>query len=102
MSILIIGSVLAGAILGRFFKVLALLPVSAFVLVVVLVRTAYFEHGLLHMVLEFGVLTMSLQIGYFANLALSVTLQRGIRRSAHPRRALHRHDGVGSGWPAAH
>ena len=40
MTILIIVSVLLGAVLGRFFKVLVLVPACAFVLVVVLVGSA--------------------------------------------------------------
>ena len=64
MAILILGSVLLGAVLGRFFKVLVLVPACAFVLVVVLVRSADGEHGLLRPLLEFAVLITSLQIGY--------------------------------------
>jgi hypothetical protein len=94
MSILIIGSVLVGAVLGRFFKVLVLLPVSVLVLVMVLFRTAYFEHGLLRLALEFGALITSLQIGYLSSMVLSVTLQRVIQPRPHARRAPHQHDGI--------
>ena len=38
VAILILGSVLLGAVLGRFFKVLVLVPACALVLAVVLVR----------------------------------------------------------------
>jgi hypothetical protein len=79
MTILVIGSVLVGAILGRFFKVLVLLPVFALTLAVALVRTAYLGHDLLHLALEFAVLVTSLQIGYAASLfsgAISAMLQR--------------------------
>ena len=68
MAILLIWSVLLGAVLGRFFKVLVLGPASAFVLVVVLVRSADGEHGLLRPLLEFAVLITSLQIGYVFGL----------------------------------
>ena len=64
MAILILGSVLVGAVLGRFFKVLVLVPACALVLAVVLVRSADGEHGLLRPLLEFAVLITSLQIGY--------------------------------------
>ena len=67
-AILLIWSVLLGAVLGRFFKVLVLGPASAFVLVVVLVRSADGEHGLLRPLLEFAVLITSLQIGYVFGL----------------------------------
>jgi hypothetical protein len=64
MAILLIWSVLLGAILGRFFKVLLLVLACAFPLAAVLVRSANLEHGLLRPLLEFGVLITSLQIGY--------------------------------------
>ena len=47
MAILILGSVLLGAVLGRFFKVLVLVPAGVFALAVVLVRSAEVEQGLL-------------------------------------------------------
>ena len=59
MAILILGSVLLGAVLGRFFKVLVLVPACALVLAVVLVRSADGEHGLLRALLEFAVLITS-------------------------------------------
>ena len=62
----IIVSVLVGAILGRFFKVLVLIPAFALILTAVLGRAIYFEHGLLRPAWEFAVLIMSLQIGYVA------------------------------------
>ncbi|MGH6848742.1 MAG: hypothetical protein ACREC0_15315 [Methylocella sp.] len=68
MAILLIWSVLLGAILGRFCKVLILVPAGAFVLVVVLVRSAAFEHGLLQPLLEFAMLNATLQIGYVSGL----------------------------------
>ena len=68
MAILILGSVLLGAVLGRFFKVLVLVPACALVLAVVLVRSADGEHGLLRPLLEFAVLITSLQIGYVFGL----------------------------------
>ena len=68
MAILLIWSLLLGAVLGRFFKVLVLLPASAFVLAAVLVRSADVEHGLLHPLLEFAALITSLQIGYVSGL----------------------------------
>jgi hypothetical protein len=70
MAILLIWSVLLGAVLGRFFKVLVLVPACAFVLAAVLVGSANGEHGLLRPLLEFVVLVTSLQIGYVFGLAL--------------------------------
>ena len=68
VAILILGSVLLGAVLGRFFKVLVLVLACAFVLAVVLVRSADGEHGLLRPLLEFAVLITSLQIGYVSGV----------------------------------
>ena len=76
MTILIIGSVLLGATLGRFFKVLVLVPACAFVFVAILVRSAYVEHGLLRPLLEYAVLITSLQIGYVLGLLSSSTKLR--------------------------
>jgi hypothetical protein len=77
MAILLIWSVLLGAVLGRFFKVLVLVPACAFVLV----RSADGEHGLLRPLLEFAVLITSLQIGYVFGLVShsipSVSERRG-------------------------
>jgi hypothetical protein len=70
MAILLIWSVLLGAVLGLFFNVLVLVPACAFVLAAVLVGSANGEHGLLRPLLEFVVLVTSLQIGYVFGLAL--------------------------------
>jgi hypothetical protein len=68
LTILIIGSVLLGAILGRFFKVLVLIPACAVTLATVVASSAYFERSLLHALLEVVVLITSLQIGYVSGL----------------------------------
>jgi hypothetical protein len=71
MAILLIWSVLLGAVLGRFFKVLVLLvlvPACGFLLLAVLVRSADGEHGLVRPLLEVAVLITSLQIGYVSGL----------------------------------
>ena len=84
MAILLIGSVLLGAVLGRFFKVLVLVPACAFVLAAVLVRSADVEHGLLRPLLEFAVLITSLQIGYASGL-LSFLIPSVSQRQGKPR-----------------
>jgi hypothetical protein len=76
MTILLIGSVLLGAALGRFFKVLVLVPACAFVLAAVLVRSADVEHGLLRPLLEFAVLITSLQIAYVLGLISSFATRK--------------------------
>jgi hypothetical protein len=68
VTILIIGSVLLGAILGRFFKVPVLAPAFALSLAMVVASSAYFGHSLLRTLLEFVVLITSLQIGYASGL----------------------------------
>ncbi len=65
---LIIGSVLLGAILGRFFNVLILAPAFALSLAMVVASSAYFGHSLPRALLEFLVLITNLQIGYASGL----------------------------------
>jgi len=86
VAILLIWSVLLGAILGRFFKVLVLVPACTLVLAAVLVRSAAVEHGLLHPLLEFAVLNATLQIGYVSG-ALSFFIPRVSQRQGKPARA---------------
>jgi hypothetical protein len=86
MAILLIWSVLLGAILGRFFKVLVLVPACALVLAAVLVRSAAVEHGLLRPLLEFAVLITSLQIGYVSSV-LSFFIPSVPQRQGKPARA---------------
>jgi len=84
MAILLIGSVLLGAVLGRFFKVLVLVPACALVLAAVLAGSADVEHGLLRPLLEFAALIASLQIGYVSGL-LSFFILSGSQRQGKPR-----------------
>ena len=88
MIILIIGSLLLGAILGRFFKVLVLAPAFALALAMVVASFAYFEHGLLRALLEFAVLITSLQIGYVSGvlsfLIPSLSQRRGTMAAPVP------------------
>ena len=86
MTVLLIGSVLLGALLGRFFKVLVLVPASAAVLIALLIQSASAWHGLLHLFLEFAVLVISLQIGYVAGLFSHLIIRGEKRRGKlHPR-----------------
>jgi hypothetical protein len=86
VAILLIGSVLLGTVLGRFFKVLVLVPACALVLAAVLVRSADVEHGLLRPLFEFAVLITSLQIGYVSGL-LSHCIPRESQRQGQLTRA---------------
>ena len=67
----VIGSVLLGAILGRFFKVLVLLPAFALSLAIVLASSAYFGHSLSRTFIELVALVVSLQLGYVSGLLSS-------------------------------
>jgi hypothetical protein len=91
VTILIIGSVLLGAILGRFFKVPVLAPAFALSLAMVVASSAYFGHSLLRTLLEFVVLITSLQIGYVFGLVSrsipSVSGRRGTTATPAPRAA---------------
>ncbi len=68
MTIIIIGNVLLGAILGRFFNILVLVPAFALTLGMVAASSAYFGHGLPRAFLELAALTTSLQTGYASGL----------------------------------
>jgi hypothetical protein len=76
VTVLLIGSVLLGAVLGRLFKFPVLLPACAFVLVVVFVSSSYVEHGLLRSFFEFAVLTTSLQIAYVLAMLSRPTIRK--------------------------
>jgi len=67
MAILLIWSVLLGAVLGRFFK-FWYSSRCGFLLLAVVVRSADGEHGLVRPLLEVAVLITSLQIGYVSGL----------------------------------
>ena len=65
MEILVL---LLGAVLGRFFKVLVLVPACALVLAAVLVGSTDVEHDLLRSLPESAGPVISLQIGYVSGL----------------------------------
>lgn len=88
MANLFIVSVLLGAVLGRFFKVLVLVPASAFILAAVFVRSAAVEGGLPQTLLEFFLLNATLQIGYAAGL-LYFLVPSGSHDQGKPARARH-------------
>ncbi|MGH6867967.1 MAG: hypothetical protein ACREDA_03630 [Methylocella sp.] len=85
MAVLLIGSVLLGAVLGRFFKVWVLVPACALVLAAVLVGSAAAEHGLLRTLAEFAGLNATLQIGYALGLVSNFISERfGTPRKTRP------------------
>jgi len=87
VAILVVGSVLLGALFGRFYNVWILLPACALVLAAVLVRSAVGEHGLLLPLLEFTMLSATLQIGYVLGLASIIHSQHLSQRRGKLARA---------------
>ena len=108
MIILVIGSLLLGAILGRFFNVRVLAPAFALSLAMVVAGSAYFGHSLLRALLEFAVLITSLQIGYVSGvlsfLIPSVSQRQGTmaalrmsrRKTQHSARSFQVRDSAGA------
>ena len=68
MGILVVGGVLFGMIFGQFFKWFVLIPACGLAAVLVLINPAHMENSLLGWFFQFGVLTLSLQIGYVVGL----------------------------------
>ncbi len=68
MEILIAGSAFFGAFLGRFFKVLVLIPAGALAIALLLVQRESAEHTLLDALLGIGLLIASLELGYVTGL----------------------------------
>jgi hypothetical protein len=66
--IFVIGSVLLGVILGRFFKVLVLVPVSALLVASVIGWSFYDQCGLLSALGRMAILVTALQIGYASGM----------------------------------
>ena len=61
-------SIVVGALLGRFYNVLALLLACTLLLFIFMVRFACAEQSLVRLLFEYAVLTASLQISYFLGL----------------------------------
>jgi hypothetical protein len=68
MEILIIGGVFFGAVLGRFFKVLVLMPAGTFAIALLLVKREVAGPTLLDAFLGIGLLIGSLGLGYVTGL----------------------------------
>ncbi len=69
MSFLFIGGALFGALLGRYFKVLILVPVSCVAIILVLAAPAVAARTAAQMILEIVLVVTGLQFGYAAGLA---------------------------------
>lgn len=68
MGVIIVGGVLFGTILGRYFKIFILIPASALAVVLVAASPTSADHSLWYSLLEIGVLVTSLQVGYIVGL----------------------------------
>lgn len=69
MGVVVTVGLLFGMILGQFFKCYILVPAYGLAVVVVLASRAHMDNSLLDSLLQFVVLTTSLQIGYLVGLA---------------------------------
>ena len=89
MEILITGGAFFGAVLGRFFKVLVLMPAGALAIALLLVKREITGHLLLDSFLGIGLLIASLELGYVMGLISTdiSSAAQGIRGFlARPRR----------------
>jgi hypothetical protein len=68
MSIMIVGGILFGTILGRFFRIYILVPASALAVVLLLASPSPADSSMWYTMLEIGVLVTSLQFGYVVGL----------------------------------
>jgi hypothetical protein len=68
MGILITGGAFFGAVLGRFFKVLVLMPAGVLAIALLLVRREVAGPTLLDSFLGIGLLIASLEVGYVTGL----------------------------------
>ncbi|MCI0599328.1 MAG: hypothetical protein L0Y60_07370 [Beijerinckiaceae bacterium] len=88
MELLITGGAFIGAILGRFFKVLVLIPVCALAASFLLIKCQFAEITVLESLACVGFLVLSLEIGYLTGLLSSdipSTAQGCGRFRTHPR-----------------
>lgn len=72
MSILVVGGVLFGTILGRFFKIFILVPASALAVVLLLATPSAADNSWWESLLEIGILVTSMQIGYVVGLVTGI------------------------------
>jgi hypothetical protein len=68
MEILITGGAFLGAVLGRFFRVLILVPASALVIAFVLMKAGFAGYPILNTITKVALLIASLELGYITGL----------------------------------
>ena len=91
MLIPIFGSVLCGAILGRYFEFLVLIFAYVLTILIILVNPTNVPYSLVGILLEIVVLFTGLQFGYIAGL---ITRRRERLRSFRTIASLHRRSGA--------
>jgi ABC-type uncharacterized transport system permease subunit len=79
LAISIIGAVLLGAVLARFYNVLILVPAFALIFASIVAQAFYLHLGVLQPAVEFALLITSLQIGYVA-IPISFVVMAPLRR----------------------
>jgi hypothetical protein len=84
VSIIAIGTFLAGGLFGRFFKVWCLVPALALLFVIVFSTSAYYTQGMGRPLAEFAALAICLQTGFAAE-ALRWLVPSPWRRLMNPR-----------------
>jgi len=95
MAIIMIGGVLIGTILGRFFKIFILFPTCGLATILIFAKPGLADIHWTQSLLETAVLVVSLQIGYALGLFASnmPELLQGPRKSwpaqSAPSRSLH-------------
>ena len=68
MEILITGGAFLGALLGRSFKVLILVPASAVLIAILLMKAGFAGNPLLNSLVKIALLIASLELGYVTGL----------------------------------
>jgi hypothetical protein len=68
MEILITGGAFLGALLGRFFKVLILIPASALIIAIILMKAGFAGYPMLNSITKVALLIASIELGYITGL----------------------------------
>ncbi len=79
MAIPILGTILLGAVLARFYNILILVPAFALIFASIVAKSFYLHLGVLRPAVEFALLITSLQIGYVA-IPISFVVMAPLRR----------------------
>ena len=81
MGILILAGLLFGAVLGQFFKWFILFPAAALAVLLIVASPANMDHSFLGSLLQFGALSVSLQVGYVFGLVILFSIKARFARA---------------------